>query len=55
MCLMWEADNNIETAGGRVAVLIAYFIVNIFYPVSNKQTQLASDGSREGYHILKQS
>ena len=34
-----------------MAVLIAYFIINIFHPVSNKQTQLASAGSREGHHI----
>ena len=52
--------NMIGNAWGREEVLNAFFeslkiIRNIFYPASNFQTQLPSDDSREGRHILKQA
>ena len=60
MCLMWKCFYENDWDRVREEVLNAYFkslqiIHNIFYPASNYQTQLLSDGSREGHHIFKQS
>ena len=47
--------NMIGTTRGWEAVLNTCFkilqIMYIFYPASNYQTQLPSDGSREGHHM----
>ena len=59
MFLMWKGYYDYVWDRVREDVLNTYFnslqiIHNIFYPVSNYQTQLPSDGSRESIHILKQ-
>ena len=60
MCLMWKCIYENDWDRVREEVLNSCFkslqiIHNIFYPASNYQTELPSDGSREGHHIFKQS
>ena len=61
MCLMWkgyyEYDWERAREGRSFECMFKslQIIHNIFYPASNYQTQLPSDDSREGHHILKQS